>query len=233
MSASGTVDIGIVWLSLVVVVVIGDCSLASHGSVVRWADLLVVVVISDSQTTSTDCTKLGVALQVRVVVLWLSLPKLAVAGARGIVVGWGRSEALLLAVVSDQGNLEQGGKEEKERADDGDSKRGGVESAGKAKLGEVGSSVTAAKAESVGAIARISRVGRTVTKRSDDIALAGRSAVSGEPCKRNEATDKGNVEDDGDECEEWNAAEEAGQDNGKDEVKHCGSADSLCCLLFV
>ena len=111
-------------------------------SVVRRA----VIIMPDSRGRKTardrDSADFRVAQALGAAV---ALPKLS-AGALGVAVGGAGTERLLLLVVASEAELDEGGDEEEERAQDGDGEAGGVETAGGAERGGVGDLVALAVA---------------------------------------------------------------------------------------
>lgn len=104
-------------------------SRASVGSVMAWA----IVVSWCSKTAASgggdwDSTYLGIANTSSAAV---ALPELNTR-ALGVAISWAGAESLFLLVLATHEELENGGDEEEDRAEDSDGEAGRVEAAGEA-----------------------------------------------------------------------------------------------------
>lgn len=169
--------------------------------------------------------KLGVTLVVSRRCLHLALPERP--GARGVVVRRRRTEALLLAVVAPDVDLQDGADEEEDGSDDGDSEAGGLEPARETEIGEIGRVLARADTESCLAVTGGLRVCGAATEWGADGARARAGAVAEQHGHGDEGGDEEEVEDDGEEGEEGLPAQEAGEQDGEDEVQTGGAGDGL------
>jgi len=119
-------------------------------------------------------------------------------------------------VVTDESNLKSGCAEEEEGSDDGDGEYCGVESAGKTEVDVVNAVVARRQSGS---------------KRSSNGTSALVCALTSKDGDCKESTNEEDVQDDGNECEETDAAQEAGQEDCKDHVESSSATDSFNCLL--
>ena len=145
----------------------------------------------------------------------VALPGHSQATTVAVVVGWGRAVPLLLLVVLDKHELPDGRDEEEEDGNDCNSKGCSVEGAGVAKV------------ES----ARSRGVAGTSAERGVDDAFAGVCTVAGVVGDCRKAACEEDVEKDGDEAEEGDAAQTEGQEDTEDGVEDGSTAHALNCFL--
>lgn len=129
---------------------------------------------------------------------------------------------------ADQTKLHECGDDEEEDGDDRDSEGSGVQAAGGVWSHLVGVVLIAVCSASI--VARDVAVRVTRAEWCVEIARAAR-AITRHDSNGNECSCKEDVEDESDDAEEGDAAEAAGQDNGKDGVESRCSRETLDSLL--
>jgi len=184
---------------------------AGVASVMAWAN----TVLFSGDTTGSQLSIASVAL--------VATPEWAATGARGIVVSWGWSIALLLAVMTDKEDLEDSGDQEQGDVDNSNSEDSLLQLACAVQVGEVCDALATSKTETIFAIARSFRVAWSGTKRRFDVPTAGMYSASGEVGNGNVCTDKADIEDNGKEGKEGDTAEEEGQEYTEDAIEDSSS----------
>lgn len=162
-------------------------------------------------------TLLGVVVSRGSVVL-LSEKTALLGGAGSVVVVRAGSESLLLLVVAHESELHEGGDQEQKSSDDGNSEDSSVELASSTKVGGVGD---------VALVVGSTAVGRSVTKRSSDIATAAVGTTAGQDSNGDEATHAKKVEDQAEDGKESNTSQAAGEKSGSESVQDCNTRDTL------
>jgi len=201
--------VGAIWLNLLVNASGTADGSTGVGGVVAGAG----VGVSDRETTSA-CSSAELSLTSGVLVL--ASEEALAPGAGGVAVGWARSEALLLLVVSDEDDLHDGGDEENDGTDNGDSKASLVHAASSTILDTVSGLVAL---NAVGSEAEAEVVLGSANGGADN-ARARSRAFARQNCKGDEATDEGDVENNSEECEKADTAKAAGQEDSEDGVHH-------------
>ena len=156
------------------------------------------------------------------VIALLAVPEVTLARARRVVVSWRWAEALLLAVMTDERDLDQGGNDEENGGDNGNGEHGGVQAASQAEMDGICDLAVTARAGETAVL-----VGGTITDRCLDIAFARAGATAGQDCNGNHATGEAEIEDNGEEGEKSNAPETTGQKHGEDEVDNGGAGNAF------
>jgi hypothetical protein len=190
------------WCGVVARVAVGGCVGVAVGAV--------GVAIGDWDWFSTNGTGLSV-LGDRGGLLLTAEQTLAV--ARGVVVGWAWSQALLLLMVAHEHDLHGGGAEEEEGGDDGDGEDGSVELAGCAQVDCVGVVLALISTKSIAAEAVVGCCW-SITERCLDVALARVGSIACQDSDGDHCSGEEDVENDSDDREARDAAQAACQDNG-------------------
>jgi hypothetical protein len=223
----GISSVSVGTIDLVVLVAGSSNGATSVASLVRGTK---VVGVAGSEAASTNGSAGGTELGILVDLL--AVPEVALGRARSVVVGWAGAEALLLLVLADKDDLHEGGDDEEDDGDDGDGEGGGVQAAGGAWGDGVGEVLALASADAVAAeTVGVVQSGVAATERGIDDASARAGTMAGQDGDGDEAADEQDVEKDGGEGEEGNAAEAAGEDSCSDGVEDCNTRNALDGLL--
>lgn len=214
-----------------VVLVTGCCDgAASVASLVRGAE---IVVVASSKTAGSGSSTGGAKLGVPVRVL-LAVPEVALGGTGSVVVGWARTEALLLLVAAHKSDLENSGDDKEDHRDDRNGECGSVQAASSARRDGISKVLALTGADATSAVAiRIVLSRISDAKRGVHDARARARAMAGQDGDGDEATNEQDVEDNSSEGKEADASEAAGEHNGSDCVNHGNSGDALNSLLPV
>jgi len=156
----------------------------------------------------------------------LALPELH-AGAAGVVVGWGRTVALLLLVVLAEEDAEGNGEEEEDGSSNRNSEARSVQPADRAERSRV--RVLALRVAVLKALLGI--LGPISKRRLDVVALARVRTVTGQDCNSDEATHAENVHNESKKSEKGLSAETACEDDSEDGVEDDGTGNTLDGLL--
>jgi len=221
----GTVSVGTINL---VVLVAGSSDCASGvASLVRGTE---VVGIAGSETASSNSSASGAELSIPVDLL--AVPEVALGGTGSVVVGRAGTEALLLLVLADKDDLHESSDDEEDDGDDRDGEGGGVQAAGSTRGDRVGEVLALASADAIVTEAiGVVQPGVAAAERGVDDASARARTVTGQNCNGDESTDEEDVEKDGGEGEEGDAAKAASEDGGSDGVEDGNTRDTLNGLL--
>ena len=130
-------------------------------------------------------------------------------------------------MVADEEDLDNGRDEEEKDVDDGDGEDGCLEAAGTIQVRCVGDVLASSESESIRPILGRLGVRGPASKYRVDVASARPRSMAVDPRNRHVAANEADVQDDGEEGEEADAAQEEGEEYGEEQVEHRGARHAL------